>query len=284
MTGAVHSRLMRGTVGHERLVPRRHAFDMASAWCYLDMDELPDLFAGSRLWSVSGQGGWPTLQRFRRSDYLDGPGARTRGAADSPADLAEAVLARVEAELGRRPDRPRVRLLSQVRSFGYVFNPVSFYFVLDEAEDGSERVFAVLAEITNTPWGQRHAYVFDGGGVAAGEELCFDFAKRFHVSPFFDMQQLYRWRFRLPSEADPTLAIHMTNVEEGREVFHAGMRLEPSPVTVRSLRRAALDFPWKTLRVHAAIYVHAALLWLKRVPFFTHPDKRPAAPPATGRP
>ena len=281
------SRLMRGRVYHERLSPKRHAFSMASAWAWFDLDELPGLLERSSLWSAREC----ALLRFRREDYLGGAAAGQAGAA--PADLKRAVLDQLELRLGAVPERPRVRLLTHVRALGYVFNPVSFYFVYDDpsGDPRDERLVAILAEITNTPWGQRHDYLLDGDRARPGDELCFDFAKRFHVSPFFPLDQLWRWRFRLPGPDDERLEVHMTDIEEGREVFHAGMALEGVQVTERSLRRAALDFPWKTLRVHAAIYLHAAILWLKRVPFFANPhddrgapERTPAIPPANRRP
>ena len=279
------SRLLRGRVYHERLAPKRHTFSMASAWTWFDLDELPDLLDASRLWSARGR----ALLRFAREDYLGGDEARAAGRGDDPTDLKRAVLEQVERRLGAVPANPRVRLLAHVRALGYVFNPVSFYFVYDDPSGSplDQRLVAILAEITNTPWGERHDYLLDGDGAEPGEELRFDFAKRFHVSPFFPLEQLWRWRFRLPGPDDERLEVHMTDLEEGREVFHAGMTLEGVPVTASTLRRAALDVPWKTLRVHAAIYLQAGLLWLKRVPFFPNPhnepERLPAIPPSGRR-
>lgn len=278
------SRLMRGVIYHERLGPRPHAFRNRSGWCYVDLAELPELFDGTRLWS--SRRGAPLW--FRAADYMHalGPdGTPLDHPVDTPEQLHAAVLARMQAKLGRVPTAPRVRILTQIRSFGFVFNPVSFYFVFEAASEGQpERLAAILVEITNTPWGERFCYAFDAKDTLAGETLEFRFPKEFHVSPFFDIDHDYHWRFRLPNDQDESLEVHMTNERGGIPVFHSGMRLTAQPVTASHLRRAALSFPFMTLRVHPAIYLHAAILWIRRTPFFTHPKKRaPEALPSSQR-
>ena len=144
---------------------------------YLDLDELGTLELAPLL-GVESLG----LLSFRRRDYFG----------DSQRPLKATVLDEVERVLGERPRGP-VRLLTQVRSLGVAFNPVSFYYCF--AEDGVT-LRAVLAEITNTPWGERHAYVVaaDHGSTADGGAGA-EFAKRIHVSPFLPMDQRYAWRF-----------------------------------------------------------------------------------------
>jgi DUF1365 family protein len=226
---------------------------------YLDLDELPALFRGRWLWSACR----PNLAWFRREDYL--------GPTDRP--LREAVLDRVEAELQRRPTGS-VRVLTHMRTFGYVFNPVTFYFC--HGTDGA--LEAVVAEITNTPWRERHAYVLDARAArpagAGSVELLWRFAKAFHVSPFFDMRQVYEWRLHL---SDERVDVQMTNFEGGREMFRAGLACERRPITSGSLARALVRHPLLALRMHAAIYWQAALLWAKRTPFFAHPKTLGAA-------
>ena len=215
----------------------------------LDLEELPRLFTGSWLWSVER----PNAYSFRRADYL-GP---------TELSLAEAARERVESELGHRPTG-RVLLVTHLRTFGFVSNPVSFYF----CHDRDERLVAIVAEITNTPWGERHAYVLEARGRSA-LEWCFD--KEFHVSPFHGMEQGYRWRLEGPGEE---LRVSMQNVEAGRVVFEAQLHCERKELSPAALRRVAWRHPWMTLRVHLAIYWQAARLWAKRTPFYTHPDKR----------
>jgi len=248
------SALYEGKVRHSRLAPKRHDFTYRLFMLYLDLDELPELFRGRWLWSV----GRPNLVWFRRADYL--------GPAERP--LKQAVLDRVEQELGRRPDGA-VRMLTQLRTFGYVFNPVSFYYV----HDAGGELDSVVAEITNTPWRERHAYVLDARAGRAGEIFRWRFGKDFHVSPFFDMDHVYEWCFNAPGEG---LRVHMTNHRADQPVLHVGFECVRRTLTGRALAGALLRHPLLTLRVHAAIYWQAARLYWKRTPFFTHPRKRPS--------
>jgi DUF1365 family protein len=269
----VKSALYEGAVVHRRLVPRPHAFRTRLFMVYLDLDELPSVFERRLLWSAERR----NLVWFRRADYM----------APHDRPLREVVLDRVEAATGRRP-AGAVRMLTHLRTFGYVFNPVTFYYCFD----ADERLEAIVSEITNTPWFERHAYVHDVRAAQAGPArpetdeptsprdaqavadgrrdgalVTWRFAKDFHVSPFFGMDLDHVWRFGEPGER---LDVHMTNVQGGRAVFHAGLALERRPLTGRVLARALLVHPLLTLRVHAAIYVQAGLLWLKRTPFFAH--------------
>ena len=244
--------LYEGRVFHRRLSPRPHAFALGMFQVYLDLEELDEVFRGRWFWSTRR----PALVRFRREDY--------HGPREVP--LAEAVRDTLERELGERPPGP-VRLLTHLRTWGYSFNPVSFYYAYEA--DG-QTLHSVLAEITNTPWGERYSYALrseDGRGVRS------DFDKAFHVSPFFDIDQQYRWTFPLPDER---LRVRMENREQGALVFEAGVDLERRPITGRSLARMLLRYPAMPAIGHAAIYWHALRLWLKRTPFFTHPAKRPA--------
>ena len=236
------SAIYAGTVGHARRGARSHAFSYRMYMLYLDLDELPGL----------------ALRSFRRSDFLGDP-AR---------DLADEVRDRVEAALGFRPDGP-VRLLTHVRSLGYVFNPVSFYYCFDR--DG-ETLRAVVAEITNTPWGERHAYVIPAGGDGAAST----FEKAFHVSPFYPMEQTYRWDLSRP---DDSLRVDMANLEKGQEVFRATLAMRRQAWSPAALRRATLLQPLMAWKVHAAIYWQALRLWVKGVPFHVHPAKRATATP-----
>jgi len=139
----LRSGLYRGSVRHLRTGPRPHRFRVPLHYLYLDLDELETIFARRLLWSHEA----PNLVSFRRRDYHGDP--------DVPLD--QAVRRSVAAEIGREVVGP-IRMLTHLRHFGFVFNPVTFYYCY--AADG-ETLEAVLAEITNTPWGERHAYALD---------------------------------------------------------------------------------------------------------------------------
>lgn len=248
-----------GTIWHRRNRPRAHAFRYRAWFSLLDVEGLNELFDASRWWSIERF----NLVSFRRSDYL------------APHDLSldRAVRDRVEAGLGFRPSGP-VRLLTHLRQWGLCFNPVSFYFCLDS---GGNRLQALVAEIHNTPWGERHAYVLDARDQT-GPDYRWSFDKDFHVSPFLPMAMRYDWRFRIDDER---IDVHMKVIEGDQECFGAGMQLCLQPLDAGAMRRMPLIFPWMTLRVLLGIYWQALRLWLKRVPFHDHPGSRRTEPGAS---
>jgi len=233
-----------GTISHQRTEPRR-AFRHRLALFYLDLDELPGLLGG-RLDATR-----PGLLRFRRRDYL-GPNS---------VPLDRAVRDTVEDATGQRPQGP-VRVLTQLRSFGHCFNPVSFYYCLDPS---GERVDAVVAEVTNTPWGERHAYVLAGGEA--------EFDKALHVSPFMGMDHRYTARAGTPGEH---LAVRIESRRHGEVAFDATLALRRHELTRRSAARLALRYPVANVRVLALIYGHALGLKLAGARVHRRPESSTA--------
>jgi uncharacterized protein len=234
-----------GTIRHRRREPRS-SFEHRIALFYLDLDELPHLLGGRLLARRPG------ALRFRRRDYL---GDDARALDDSVRDL-------VEVWTGKRPDGP-IRVLTQVRSFGHCFNPVSFYYCFD----GAGCTQAVVAEVTNTPWGERHAYVLPGGG---GEV---DFDKMLHVSPFMGMRQRYTARVGTPGER---LCVHIeSRGPDTSPTFDATLTLRRSELTRRSAGRLSARYPLASVRVLALIYSHALRLKLAGAPVYGHPRESP---------
>ncbi|HWF34068.1 MAG TPA: DUF1365 domain-containing protein [Solirubrobacteraceae bacterium] len=240
MSGA--SAIYEGVVAHRRSQPREHAFSYRVAMLYLDLGELPELFDAHPLWSARR----PALGWFRRSDYLGDPGV----------PLDEAVRRLVEERTDYRPAGP-VRVLTTARCFGHAFNPVSFYYCFDPA---GAQVEAVIAEVTNTPWGERHAYL--------SRELTSRHAKLLHVSPFYTLDYEYELRLSPPGER---LEVSIGAEREGRREFHATLALERRPVTARALAGLLLGGLPMSMKVSAAIYAQALRLRLKGLPVQPHP-------------
>ncbi|HEX3693392.1 MAG TPA: DUF1365 domain-containing protein [Solirubrobacteraceae bacterium] len=242
------SAIYEGTIRHRRFAVRPHEFTHRVALFYLDLQELDGLLGGRLVADTLG------LVRFRRSDYLG----------DRSEVLSDAVRVLVNSRTGTVPTGP-IRLLTQLRTFGHCFNPVSFYYCFTP----QEQIEAVVAEVTNTPWGERYAYVLtraDEGPVLTGSSQ-----KRLHVSPFMAMEQRYQWRVAAPG---PTLSVHIESHEHERPVFDATLSLRRSPLSRAGMARVTARYPAATVRVLALIYGHALALKLKGVPF--HP--RPQAP------
>jgi DUF1365 family protein len=250
----MHSALYTGRLNHRRFLPVAHAFRYRMTLAWLDLAELDSVFRGRWFWS----GHRRALAWFRRADYLGDPAV--------PLDVA--VRDRVERDTGRRPVGP-VRLLTQLRTFGHCFNPVSFYYCYDA--DG-RRVEAIVAEITNTPWNERHAYVLcPPGHLERDSTLRVRLAKEFHVSPFMPMDIGYDWRFTPPGK---TLAVHMENRRAGQRLFSATLVLKREEISGMSLARALARQPFASLVVLGRIYWQAFRLFAKGAPFHAHPNAR----------
>jgi hypothetical protein len=233
-----------GMIRHRRAEPRRE-FRHPLALFYLDLGELPALLGGSLVARRPG------LLRFRRRDYL--------GASALP--LEDAVRDGVQAHTGSRPNGP-IRLLTQVRSFGHCFNPVSFYYCFDGA---GERVEAVIAEVTNTPWGERHAYFLPGGTA--------ELAKALHVSPFMGMDHRYIVRAGTPG---PGFAVHIESWHAAELTFDATLALRRRELTRTSAARLTVRYPFANIRVLALIYGHAVALKLAGARLHPHATSSPA--------
>ncbi|WP_051603973.1 DUF1365 domain-containing protein [Marinobacter sp. HL-58] len=264
----LHSQWLEGTIRHRRLAPVHHEFSYSTGMLALDLREWDSVTRISRLFSLE-KFNWLSL---RRRDYF-------RPEKDN---LLQAVTDQVRTATGWQPDGA-VELITHPRYFGYVFNPVSFYFCYSAGDDPATGAVprVILAQITNTPWKDRHVYCLETTGAeptsAGWRTERFGFGKRFHVSPFNPMDQHYQWTF---SFRGPEVRIHMNVLQDNSKHFDATLVVRRTPLDRRELHRSLRQFPVEALKVVGGIYWHALKLKLKGVPFFTHPDKLPESDPA----
>lgn len=250
------SAIYEGRVRHARRRPIEHAFEYSHVLFYLDLDELPALFRGRWLWSNER----PNLASFRRADHWG----------DAGRPLADSIRELVRERTGASPRGP-IRLLTQLRHLGWVFNPVSFYYCFDEAD---RRLEAIVAEITNTPWGEQQCYVLPVDGDPA-RPLRWRFQKTFHVSPFLGMDVVYEWSATLPGR---DLSLRMRDIEAGERVLDVTMRMRRREIRAGSLARTLVRHPAMSFGTISAIYWQALRLKLKGAPFFEHPKWRAGEP------
>lgn len=253
-----------GTVRHRRYVSARREFRYRLYLLYVDLAELEHL-------TGTGLFGWLhrlRLMRLDRRDHLGDPG--------EPLECSVRKL--VAERLGRCPEGP-VRLLTQVRHCGYVMNPISLYYCFDA---GGQRLDAIVAEVTSTPWNERHCYVLDAAEMPSGRPLRTRCSKQMHVSPFLPMQMEYDWTVTRPGGR---LFIHLQDYlvddqtagngdKSGRLAFDATLSLRRRPLTAGSLLSCLARFPLMTVRIAAAIYLQAVRLWWRGVPFHPHPGRQ----------
>jgi hypothetical protein len=240
-----------GTVGHARFRPRRHAFRYSVFQALVDLDCLDELCSASPFLSRN-RFNWVSLHD---ADYLP----------DRPESTLRQRFEAAAREAGHEPPEGPVFLLANLRYLGCSFNPVAYYY----AFDGEGRLALICAEITNTPWKERHRYWMAPEASELGP-WTFEMPKVFHVSPFMPMALRYRWTFTEPAE---DLLVHMDLHDGGERCFSATLELARRPWQASEIHRTLVRFPWTTLKVIAAIHWEALWLWMKRVPVFTHPKK-----------
>lgn len=258
-TGIQHSGIYQGWVRHRRFRPRKNAFLYSVFMMYLDIEEIDSVLAQSPFWSKSR---W-TPACFKREDFLGDP----------TVSLDTAIRSEVLKKTGQEHTGP-IRVLANLRYFGYVINPITTYYCFNK----QQQLQFIVAEVTNTPWGERVSYVLhcdpkpessrkSNKGSRFNE---FTFNKDMHVSPFNPMSMQYHWRSNVPGKR---LLIDLRCTQEQQNVMDATLALQHQPITRSALNRIIWCYPWMTLKVVGAIYWQALKLWIKRVPFYSHSAK-----------
>jgi DUF1365 family protein len=224
---------------------------------YLDLDELDTVFNKFWLWSTRRA----NFAWFKREDHLG----------DKSQPLAESVRGLVYERTGKRPEGP-IRLLTNLRYFFYKSNPVSFYYCYQP--DG-QTIQAIVAEVTNTPWGEMYCYVLTDNEKLLSDSneqnhLYFKTSKAFTVSPFMPLDMEYKFEF---SQPDEDCIVKMENHRKGTKIFDVALSLKAQPINSKALAKQLIKIPLMSVKVTAGIYWQALKIWIKGVPFLGHANE-----------
>ncbi|TKB57642.1 DUF1365 domain-containing protein [Ferrimonas aestuarii] len=237
-----------GKVHHHRYQPKIHKFAYPMYALSIDLDQLDSADFGPWL-RVERR----SLIQLRHQDYLEGQGLR-----------AKAVWDKVNALGGEMSsdDQGKVRFVGQGRCLGFYFSPLNLYYCYNR----SGNLIYLLAEVSNTPWNERHYYLLSYQKNGQREVVC---NKDFHVSPFMSLAMRYHWRIAEPCDG---LTLTIENRDQNR-IFTAGITMQHTPMSSQTLKRTLRQFPAMTWGVVAKIYWQALKLFVKSVPLHTHPKK-----------
>lgn len=237
-------------VFHKRVSPVEYAFTSRIFMWMLDLDEVDSLVKANRFLSHNRF----NLYSFRDEDhlYLGHP------------TLRENVEAYLSSE-GVSEKPARICLLTNLRTMGYVFNPVSFYF----CEDSDGQALAVIVEVHNT-FGELKPFLLTKEDLQKNR-FQKKYPKLFYISPFSDLDQKLEIKVELPGNK---LALYVNNYEKGDEkpFFRSSLTGNAVKLNNRSLLAYSLRFPLITLKVITLIHWHALKLYLKKVPFHKKSD------------
>lgn len=277
-----------GVVTHERFTPKQHRFSYKLFYLLIDLDQIDQLGRLSTLWSVNKT----NLVQFKYSDYMHY--RQENASIANKGDLKTAVID-VIFDQTKENFNGKIFLLSNLRYWGYCFNPVSYYFCFDK----NGNLQYIVDEVTNTPWKERHHYVHKAVHKAVdnvtrkelshvnhsqtnnntSSNITFKFEKTFHVSPFMPMNMFYKTTYVLDNNK---ILIHMdlfknskreVDSREKNKIFFATMNLQGKPLTKTIATVLPFKFPFQCSKIIMSIYWQALKLWIKRVPFISHPHR-----------
>lgn len=152
----------------------------------------------------------------------------------------------------------RIQLLTNLRTFGHVFNPVSFFFIYDTTGEP----LAVLAEVHNT-FNEQKPFLLTRTDFNE-ESFSAHRPKYFYISPFGQLDETLELKLRFPSER---LELHVNaHQANSQNHFFALLSGEKVPLTTSRLFFFSLRFPFITLKIIFLIHWHALRLWMKGIP------------------
>ena len=238
----INSCIYNGNVIHKRFKPKKHFFKYKVFSLLIDLSELPKLNSELNFFSLNKF----NLISFYEKDHGDRDGS--------------SLFEWVKNNLSKNSistENIKVKLLCYPRILGYVFNPLSIFFVYDK----NENLISILYEVKNT-FGEQHTYVFK---VENENKLVQNnCSKKFHVSPFIEMECNYFFRILNPGKK---LSVIIDQYDKEGKILFASQDGERSDLTCKNLMKSYAKHPLMTFKIISAIHFEAFKLWIKGIKF-----------------
>ncbi len=244
-----------GHVIHSRKKPKVHRFKYQMCWCLFDLDNLDEWF-NQKLW---GHNRWSMFGLYDK-DYVNA----------EKLPIKQKIQQYIYQQAGISFNGS-IQLFTHPRFLGYGFNSVNFYFCYED--DGTDETLVyIITEINNTPWGEKHLYFHDcSEAICVDQSLSFEFDKKFHISPFMDMQMNYQWNFKI---TDEQIAVKMWVKKQTETLLTVILDTKITPLVENGSKRFLLKRPFQPWKMSIGIYWQAFKLWCKKVPFYDHPKTK----------
>lgn len=243
--GSVKSGVYLGTVTHVRKAIKPYRFANRVPWWLINLDELAQL---DKLWGFAHNRF--SLFNFRDLDHIH------MGEFSAKDNIIK--WARTQ---GLNEEIIQVSLLTNLRTLGYVFNPVSFYYL-----QGKQQRW-IISEIGNTFWEQKPTLL----GPFKNDEFSCEIPKLFYISPFLSLDNTLQLKLNWPSDEIKILINDIS--PQGELELTAVFRGERQEITQLLIFKLAFQFPLLCFQIITLIHWHAFKLWLKGIPYFKKSDR-----------
>jgi len=241
-----------GHVIHHRKHPKKHRFKYHMSWCLFDLSQLEKTMAKSRWFSLNCF----NVISIKDRDYIN----------DNNCSVDEKIHEYLQSQT-QQPFKGRVFLFTHPRFVGAGFNSVNFYLCHE-----NDQLTYIVSEINNTPWGQKHLYFHNlKQDQQHPNDAIFCFKKSFHISPFTQMDIDYTWKFQL---TDEQFNVSMRLQKNNQDIMNVVLKTQLQPMTNNNQLKWLITRPFQGIKMLTGIYWQATKIWLKGIPFFSHPKSQ----------